>query len=208
MNKLLSFEPWKKVGSRCRRLYRSENRPWSPFPFLGDKSGVWSDTDRSESGHQVVPRGCLAFRILINYRSTSCVDREPTRSIARSLAPIGTRINHPIHTRVTREENAAGDSSRPIIGHRRPGYSNFEYGHSNIITVSILVTSARKIARQKEISSRPDVGHIRDSSRGACKWLGLAPRLIGLINRFGSKREYEQSSPCMVTRSENEAFRV
>jgi len=138
---------------------------------------------------QVVPRGCLAFWILINYRSASYVDHEPTRSIARSLAPIGTRINHPIHT-----QNAAGDSSRPIIGHPRPGYSNFEYGHSNIITVSIPATSARKIARQKEISSRPDVGHIRDSSRGVCKWLGLAPRLIGLINRFRSKREYEQSS--------------
>jgi len=154
-NKLLSFEPWKKVSSRCRRLYRSENRPWSPFPFLGDKSSVWSDTDRSESGHQVVPRGCLAFRILINYRSTSCVDREPTRSIARSLAPIGTRINHPIHTR-----NAGGERGRRFVAtDNRPSSTGvlefrirpLEYHHS---IDSRNVRSQNSSAKRDFISAR------------------------------------------------------
>lgn len=147
------------------------------------------------------PAVCFAFRILINYRPAS-------RSRARLARP---RLS--ARTLITRRnggcDHNAVSSSPPIIGR-------------TIVDRGIRISSATSREYHRDIDfprhpwnqagkkrfQPPDGRNINASSRGACKWLGLAPRLIELINRFRLKRECGQSSQYTLTRFENEAFRL
>lgn len=132
-------------------------------------------------------------------------------SLARSLARLSARTLITWRTHVTgvwsqrgqRQLVAAADNR---LHHRRPGNSNFEYDLPNIIVVSISLATCEIRPAKRDFN--PVVGNVRASSRGACKWLGLALRLIELINRFRLKRECGQSSQYTLTRFENEAFRL
>lgn len=140
--------------------------------------------------------GCFASWILINYRST-CVGREP----ARSLAPIGTHINHSTHT--TGEGGGGGRQNarrgRRLLAvdnryHRRPGI-RISRTVSRISSRYRFSAPPTKSGRQKKRARRQ-----RDTFGGLISrrvWMARtsAERLIELIN-FRAKRECEQSSPC------------